>query len=306
MDKLGFKDGEMIEAKMINNSIERAQKKKEENNFGIRKRLLEYDDVMNKQRTVIYEKRHHALMGERIGMDISNMIWDRVIEIIEHNDYAGCKEQFLDIMAMEVPFTEKELDTLKREFPEARIVATPQTVAAIKQNKDIKLKVWGPQLGENAPKDIIIPEALDSDRLKLEGQTLQVVGLDGPTPDRTFVWIPSIRVVAGGIPVVAGEHVWMADTQTPQSHADWLATLDRIRALDPSVVIPGHYAPGSALDLRAVQFTGDYIRAFDEETAKAANSTELISAMKARYPHLAGEGSLELSAKVAKGEMQWP
>ena len=115
MDKLGFKDGEMIEAKMINNSIERAQKKKEENNFGIRKRLLEYDDVMNKQRTVIYEKRHHALMGERIGMDISNMIWDRVIEIIEHNDYAGCKEQFLDIMAMEVPFTEKEKDTLKRE-----------------------------------------------------------------------------------------------------------------------------------------------------------------------------------------------
>ena len=58
----------------------------EENNFGIRKRLLEYDDVMNKQRTVIYEKRHHALMGERIGMDISNMIWDRVIEIIEHKD----------------------------------------------------------------------------------------------------------------------------------------------------------------------------------------------------------------------------
>ena len=107
MDKLGFKDGEMIEAKMINNSIERAQKKKEENNFGIRKRLLEYDDVMNKQRTVIYEKRHHALMGERIGMDISNMIWDRVIEIIEHNDYAGCKEQFLDIMAMEVPSQRK-------------------------------------------------------------------------------------------------------------------------------------------------------------------------------------------------------
>ena len=108
MDKLGFKDGEMIEAKMINRSIERAQKKVEENNFGIRKRLLEYDDVMNKQRTVIYEKRRHALMGERIGMDISNMIWDRVVNIIENNDYEGCKEQFLAIMAMECPFTEDE------------------------------------------------------------------------------------------------------------------------------------------------------------------------------------------------------
>lgn len=115
MDKLGFKEGEMIEAKMINSSIERAQKKVEENNFGIRKRLLEYDDVMNKQRTVIYEKRRHALMGERIGMDISNMIWDRVINIISNNDYAGCKEQFIEIMAMEVPFSEAEFDAKRRE-----------------------------------------------------------------------------------------------------------------------------------------------------------------------------------------------
>ena len=83
MDRLGFKDGEMIEAKMISKSIERAQKKVEENSFGTRKHLLEYDDVMNKQRTVIYEKRRHALMGERIGMDISNMIWDRVVDTIQ-------------------------------------------------------------------------------------------------------------------------------------------------------------------------------------------------------------------------------
>ncbi len=82
MDRLGFKDGEMIESPMISKSIERAQKKVEENNFGIRKRLIEYDDVMNKQRTVIYEKRRHALMGERIGMDIANIIWDRVVNII--------------------------------------------------------------------------------------------------------------------------------------------------------------------------------------------------------------------------------
>ena len=115
MDKLGFKEGEMIEAKMISNSIERAQKKVEENNFGIRKRLLEYDDVMNKQRTVIYEKRRHALMGERIGMDIANMIWDRCVNIIENNDYEGCKDCFLSVMAMEVPFTEKEFDETKRE-----------------------------------------------------------------------------------------------------------------------------------------------------------------------------------------------
>ena len=84
MDKLGFKEGDRLEHPYISKSVERAQKKVEENNFGIRKRLLEYDDVMNKQRTVIYEKRHHALIGERIGMDITNTIWDRVINIINN------------------------------------------------------------------------------------------------------------------------------------------------------------------------------------------------------------------------------
>ena len=115
MDRLGFKDGEMIESPMISKSIERAQKKVEENNFGIRKRLIEYDDVMNKQRTVIYEKRRHALMGERIGMAIANIIWDRVVNIIENNDYDGCKEEFLHILSMEVPFTSDEFINQPRE-----------------------------------------------------------------------------------------------------------------------------------------------------------------------------------------------
>ncbi len=115
MDKLGFKDGDMIEAKMINNSIERAQKKVEENNFGIRKRLLEYDDVMNKQRTVIYEKRRHALMGERIGMDIANMIWDRVTKILDTDDYTEISMRFLELFAMQCPFTEEKYNATKRE-----------------------------------------------------------------------------------------------------------------------------------------------------------------------------------------------
>ena len=110
MDRLGFEDGEMIEHKMISNSIERAQKKVEENHFGVRKRLLEYDDVMNKQRTVIYEKRRHALMGERIGMDIADMIWDRVCNILENNDFAGCRERFLEIFAMEFPLSQEQLE----------------------------------------------------------------------------------------------------------------------------------------------------------------------------------------------------
>lgn len=108
MDRLGFEEGDRIESPLVSKSVERAQKKVEENNFGIRKRLLEYDDVMNKQRTVIYEKRRHALMGERIGMDISNLIWDRVVNAISNNDYEGCKEAFLKVLAMECPFTKEQ------------------------------------------------------------------------------------------------------------------------------------------------------------------------------------------------------
>ena len=115
MDKLGFKEGEMIEHKMISNSIERAQKKVEENNFGIRKRLLEYDDVMNKQRTVIYTKRRHALMGERIGMDIVNMIWDRCAYAVELGDYENVKMEMFQTLAMEAPFTEEEYNSTKQE-----------------------------------------------------------------------------------------------------------------------------------------------------------------------------------------------
>ena len=198
------------------------------------------------------------------------------------------------------------LETLRAAFPEAKIVASPATIAHILETKDKKLAYWGPILGAGAPKTVIVPEPLQGDRIELEGRSLEVIGLDGPTPDRTYVWIPSLRTVVGGIPVIAGEHVWMADTQTPESHAHWLAQLDDIRARKPERVIPGHYAPSAALDLAAVDFTAAYIRAYDEEAGKAKTSAALIEAMKRRYPDLGALPSLELSAKVTTGEMRWP
>nr|WP_081930570.1 MBL fold metallo-hydrolase [Lysobacter antibioticus] len=197
------------------------------------------------------------------------------------------------------------LDTLQDAFPEAKILATPQTVEHIRSTQEGKFAYWGPKLGANAPKRIVVPQPLEGDRIELEGQSLQIVGLDGATPDRSYVWIPSIRTVAGGVPVVAGEHLFMADTQTPQSHQAWLATLKSIEDLKPDVVIPGHFAEAAAQNLEAVRFSAGYIRAFDEEAAKAADSKALIAAMKKRYPDLGGDLSLEISAKVAKGEMPW-
>ena len=105
---MGFQEGDVIEHSMISKSIERAQKKVEENNFGIRKRLLEYDDVMNKQRTVIYTKRRHALIGERIGMDIVNMVWDRCCHIVENFTYEDAKMEMLRLLATELPIESAE------------------------------------------------------------------------------------------------------------------------------------------------------------------------------------------------------
>jgi len=198
------------------------------------------------------------------------------------------------------------LDVINAAFPKAKIIATPETVAAIKASMDGKLAYWGPILKDNAPQHLVLPEPLQSDRLTLEGHTIEIKGLDGPDPARTYLWIPSLKTVAGGVVVNSGDHVWVADTQTRESRVNWLTTLQNIEALKPTTVVPGHFVGPMPKGLDAVRFTADYLKTFELEAAKANNSTVLISAMKAQYPTLAGGDSLELSAKVIKGEMQWP
>ncbi|WP_431106753.1 MBL fold metallo-hydrolase [Variovorax paradoxus] len=202
------------------------------------------------------------------------------------------------------------LDVIQAAFPDAKIVATPQTVAAIQASKDGKLAHWGPILKENAPKALVVPEPLAGDSIELEGRKIQVVGLDGPTPARTFAWIPSIKAVVGGVPVSANIHLWVADTQTPESRRDWLKTLGRIEALRPKTVVPGHFEPNAdgsmPYSVASVKFTRSYLQTFETEATKAKDSAALIAAMNKRYPKLQHAASLELSAKVIKGEMKWP
>ncbi|MBQ0159115.1 MAG: preprotein translocase subunit SecA [Bacteroidales bacterium] len=118
MDRMGLQEGEVIQHSMITKQIEKAQKKVEENNFGMRKRLLEYDDVMNNQRTVIYNKRRNALYGDRLSIDISNMFYDTCALIyddaIQAHDWEGFKLEMIRVFALEVPFSEKELFNTRR------------------------------------------------------------------------------------------------------------------------------------------------------------------------------------------------
>ena len=119
LDRFGLQEDEMIEHKMVNNAIEKAQKRVEENNFGIRKRLLEFDDVMNKQRTYIYDRRHHALFGERIGIDINNMLCDVVENLVQNysqaSDYPDLENEIMRVFAIEAPFTEQEYGSMDKE-----------------------------------------------------------------------------------------------------------------------------------------------------------------------------------------------
>lgn len=126
LDTLGLKEGEMIESHMVTKAIENAQKRVEENNFGIRKRLLEYDDVMNKQRTYIYNRRHHALLGERVGIDIANMIYDLVENLVmsydQPTDYDELSLELMRILTIEPPFTQKEFQSMSKEEKVERLI----------------------------------------------------------------------------------------------------------------------------------------------------------------------------------------
>ena len=136
LDRLGFKEGDMIESKMVSRSIENAQKRVEENNFGIRKRLVEYDDVMNAQRKGVYGRRQNALKGERIGTDIANMIYEQAQELASAygNEYDLLNEETLKTFAMELPFTREELG--KMNSAEVTDALADSAMKAMERNKE--------------------------------------------------------------------------------------------------------------------------------------------------------------------------
>ena len=140
LDTLGLQEGERIESRMVTNAIGNAQKRVEENNFGIRKRLLEYDDVMNKQRTYIYNRRHHALLGERIGIDIANMMWDVIENFIENTwpgDYESLSMDLFRTLTIETPFNAEEYRNMSKEDAIERVHAAANEAFARKGQRII-------------------------------------------------------------------------------------------------------------------------------------------------------------------------
>ncbi|HEM6628181.1 TPA: MBL fold metallo-hydrolase [Citrobacter farmeri] len=194
------------------------------------------------------------------------------------------------------------LEPIVKAFPDVKVLATPSVVEHIRATKEAKLQYWGPQMKEGAPTTLIVPQAITETRFSVDGETLE---LRHPNEYAAYVWVPANRAILGGTGVAAGIHVWTADTQTPELRASWRNTLTEMQNLKPTEVIPGHYLGQRPAGDRAIRFTQDYLQSFEQALASKQGSTWVIKTMKAAWPGLADEGSLELSAKVNSGEMTW-
>jgi glyoxylase-like metal-dependent hydrolase (beta-lactamase superfamily II) len=197
------------------------------------------------------------------------------------------------------------VETIKEIFPQAEVVTTPAVLEKINAKLAGKLGFWGPKMGANAPRTPVLPKALSGNTLTVDGQTVEIRGTTGALAHRPYAWIPSIKAVVGNIGVFGNMHVWTADTQTVAERSAWIAQLDEMAALQPTVVVPGHMLPGTALDVTAVNYTKGYLQAFEKNAAATKTSAELIEAMKKAYPAAPMGLSLDIGAKVNKGEMKW-
>lgn len=197
------------------------------------------------------------------------------------------------------------LEVFKKYFPEVTVYATAATIDHIKATAQKKLDVWGGRLGKAITSNIVLPQVLQGNTIDIEGEKLEVIGLD-QFPSTTFVWIPSAKAVAGGINVFGNTfHLWMADAQTSEARKNWIAVLDKIVSLNPEVVIPAHAKANAAFNVTSVKHTKDYILYYEEALKTNKTSDALIKAMQSRYPSLTFEIALQIGAKVNTGEMKW-
>ncbi|WPC05731.1 MBL fold metallo-hydrolase [Pseudomonas benzenivorans] len=260
-------------------------------------------EVYNPGESAIFPVTSTLISGEREVMLIDAQFSNREAQQLVERIQASGKTLTTIFISHGDPDFYFGLDTLTRAYPEAKVLATPETVAYIERTRAPKLAYWGPILKDSAPQRTLVPQALQGDSLTLEGQRLQLIGHD---PKHTSLWIPSIKTVVGGVLTYANIHPWIADAQSIEARQSWLKSLDQLEALQPTMLIPSHYLGQPKLNLDDLRFTRDYLLTLEAELPKAKDSQSLIAAMKAKYPALLDASSLELSAKVLKGEMQWP
>lgn len=269
-----------IETKDLNVSVYNAS----ENSFGVASVI-----VSGKTDAVLIDAQFTLAEAEKAAQEIKNSGKKLTTIFVSHGDpdfYFG-------------------LEVFKKYFPEVTAYASPATVEHIKASAQKKLDVWGERLGKNITSNVVLPQVLKGSTIDLEGKKLEIIGLE-EFPDKTFLWIPSIKAVVGGINVFGTSfHLWMADAQTTEARKNWVSVLDKIEALHPEIVIPAHANAQNPFDISAVKHTKNYIQFYEEALKNNKTSEELIKALKAKYPTLTFETALQIGAKVNTGEMKW-
>lgn len=246
-------------------------------------------DTYNQREAAVFPVSSTLISGEKdailVDAQFSN---DEAQELVERIRASGKRLTTIFISHGDPDFY-FGLDVLTRAYPEAKVLATPATVAYIEKTRAPKLAYWGPILKDSAPSRTVVPEALQGNQLQLEGQRIEVVGHD---PQHTSLWIPGIKAVVGGVLTSANIHLWVADAQSVEARQRWLKSLDELEALQPAILVPGHYLGEPAMDLADLRFTRDYLLALEQELPKAKDAQALITAMKARFPGLQDDSSL--------------
>jgi glyoxylase-like metal-dependent hydrolase (beta-lactamase superfamily II) len=194
-------------------------------------------------------------------------------------------------------------EVLADAFPEAELIATPQVIEHIRERYEGKLTAWEP-VGDNRPTRLVELAPLTGDIL-FEGHRFQLRGGHPAIPDRHYLWQSEERAIVGGVLVFSNEHVWTADTATPEQRAAWIAVLDEMEALEPLLVVPGHRLPDAPADVSAIRYTRDYLNAFEEILAPALDGAAVTDGLVGHYPDAGMLIAAQIGPKVAKGEMSW-
>ncbi|MER7447310.1 MBL fold metallo-hydrolase [Microbacterium sp. NPDC097977] len=196
------------------------------------------------------------------------------------------------------------LEVVADAFPDALLVATPIVIDHIRASFEGKLAAWA-ALGANLPTRLVELTPLDTDVLTVDGQRLELKGGSATLPDRHYLWNTEHRAVLGGVLLFQQEHVWTADTATPELRAAWIELLDEMQALEPEIVIPGHRLPDSATDAGAIDYTRTYLQSFEAILDQSTDAAAVTAALVERYPSAGMLIAAQIGPKVAKGEMTW-
>lgn len=196
------------------------------------------------------------------------------------------------------------LEAIAEAFPAAAIVATPIVIEHIRDSFEGKLKAWA-TLGANLPTRLVPITALEGDFLELDGYRFDVKGGSALLPDRHYLWNADYQAVVGGVLVFQQEHVWTADTATPEQRAAWIDMLDEMQSQEPQLVVAGHRLPGTANDASGIDYTRKYLQDFERILDRSPDAAAATAALVESYPESGMLIAAQIGPKVAKGEMTW-